>query len=110
MTVPPPEPQYPLKSPSVSPWAYIPYLEPQNPVDQETTDQFRARALDACLDTYLEYACRRLRNRKPLNRQEILHLIHHIKASGHFRSPTQIIWGTRSTEEQCEHLAPSELS
>lgn len=105
MTIPP-KPQYPLKSPSVSPWAYIPYLEPQKPIDQETTDQFRARALNACLDTYLEYASQRLQTGKPLNQQETIHLIHHIKASGHFRSPRQIVWGTRSTEEQCKYLVP----
>lgn len=98
-----PQHKCPPRRPSVSPWSYIPCLE--SPEIPETTDRFRARALDACLETYLEYAVGGLENGYPLNQQETLHLVHHIKASGHFRYPRQIVWGTRPREQQCEHLS-----
>lgn len=96
-----PQEQHPRRSPSPSPWTYIPCLGAQDA--PESTDRFRARALDACLATYLEYAIQRLKKGNPLDQQETLHLVHHVKASGHFRTPRQIVWQTRSVEEQCKH-------
>lgn len=84
-----------IQSPLSSPWVYIPL-----PTYEESTEQFAFRALDACLETYLEWAAHRMENERALIHAEIVHLVHHIEASGRFREPREVVWGTQPLDVQ----------
>lgn len=71
----------PLLDLPTSAYEFLP--EPESPEDNPT---FISRALDACLQSYLEYASDRRKKGFGLTAREVLHLLNHVKAAGRFQS------------------------